>query len=191
MILEGIVTTLNADGIPNISPMGPRVEDCSGQSIQSFVLSPYQTSTTYRNLKRAGEGILHITDDVELLARSAVGQPDPLPPLIPADAVKGMILAEACRWYAFRVAELDDREPRTKIACNVVDRGRQRDFFGFNRAKHAVLEAAILATRIEFLPAATITAEMERLSVVVDKTAGEQERRAFSFLQAHIRERLR
>ena len=37
------------------------------------------------------------------------------------------------------------------IVADVVDSGRLRDFFGFNRAKHAVIEAAILATRIDFL----------------------------------------
>ena len=53
-----------------------------------------------------------------------------------------------------QVRSLDDRNEPAEIVCEVVDRGRLRDFFGFNRAKHAVLEAAILATRTEFLPAA-------------------------------------
>ena len=35
-----------------------------------------------------------------------------------------------------------------------------REFFGFNRAKHAVLEAAILATRVELLPADEILSEL-------------------------------
>ena len=64
MILEGVVTTINADGSVNISPMGPKVDD----AMRQFVLRPYQTSTTYQNLKRTGEGIFHITDDVELIA---------------------------------------------------------------------------------------------------------------------------
>ena len=65
-----------------------------------------------------------------------------------------------------------------------------RPFFGFNRAKHAVLEAAILATRIGIVPAETIRREMARLAVIVQKTAGEQERRAFEFLRSHIDHRL-
>ena len=105
MILEGIVTTLNEDGSPNISPMGPEVEP----SFDRFVLKPYQTSTTYVNLKRTGEGVLHVTDDVELLARAAINRFDELPRLSPAEAVAGVILADACRWYAFRVTELNDQ----------------------------------------------------------------------------------
>ncbi len=189
MILEGIVTTLNPDRSPNISPMGPLVDDKSAQ-LQTFVLRPYQTSTTYRNLKRTGEGVLHVTDDVQLLARAAVGRLDPLPPLVPAQAVDGLILQDACRWYAFRTDSLNDHEPRTTIGCTVVDRGRQRDFFGFNRAKHAVVEAAILATRIEFVPSRVILAELKKLAVIVDKTAGEQERQAFALLQDYLRRKL-
>ena len=103
-----------------------------------------------------------------------------------AKQVDGVVLAEACRWYEFRVASLEDRAPRTTIACQVVARGRIRDFFGFNRAKHAVLEAAILATRWEFLAAEEICAEFRRLAVMVDKTAGDQERRAFQFLKEYL-----
>ncbi len=41
--------------------------------MRRFVLRPFRTSTTYRNLKAHGEGVLHITDDVLLLARTAIG----------------------------------------------------------------------------------------------------------------------
>jgi uncharacterized protein len=183
LILEGIVTTLSEDGTVNISPMGPQVD----QSMRQLVLKPYQTSTTYRNLKRTGQGVFHVTDDVELLAYAAVGTPDPLPALADAQAVEGKILTGACRWYAFCVESLDDRRERTEIVCQIVDRGSLRDFFGFNRAKHAVLEAAILATRTGFLPAAEIMAQFEQLHILVHKTGGPAERRAFHFLQNFVK----
>lgn len=184
MILEGIVTTKNADGAPNISPMGPLVEP----DMLRFVLRPYRTSQTYLNLKRTLQGVLHVTDDVELLAHAAVNRIESLPRLLPAPGVDGFILADACRWYAFRVDELNDRDQRTQIQCTVVDHGRLRDFFGFNRAKHAVVEAAILATRVHLLSAEQIRAEVEKLAIVVAKTAGPQEQRAFDFLVAYIRD---
>jgi hypothetical protein len=186
MILEGLVTTINADGTPNISPMGPLVDP----QLSQFVLRPYQTSKTYANLKRDGQGVLHVTDDVDMLARAAVNQLNPLPKLMKAKQVEGVVIANACRWYEFRVNSLDDRAPRTTIACVVVAKGRIRDFFGFNRAKHAVLEAAILATRLEFLPPQEICAEFRRLAVLVEKTAGDQERRAFQFLDEFVAHKL-
>jgi len=185
-ILEGIVVTLDELGAPNIAPMGPRVD----RQISRFVLRPFQTAQTYCNLKATGCGVFHITDDVELLALAAVGQLDPFPPLIAIDAFSCPRLADACRWLAFRVQSLDDSTERTTIECVVVASGEVRPFFGFNRAKHAVLEAAILATRIGILPAGEIRREFERLAVPVEKTAGNQERRAFQFLCEYVSERL-
>jgi hypothetical protein len=185
LILEGIVTTLEPDGMVNISPMGPEVDE----SMSGLVLKPYRTSTTYRNLKRTAQGVFHVTDDVELIAQTAVGVPDPLPELIAAQGVEGKILKAACRWYAFRVTALDDRHERTQIDCEVVEQGRFRDFFGFNRGKHAVLEAAILATRTEFLPADEILSQFARLGVLVRKTGGPAEHRAFEFLNEFVQTR--
>jgi hypothetical protein len=109
-----------------------------------------------------------------------------LPPLTPANSVRGFVIPDACRWFAFRIRELDDREERTTIHCEVIDRGTLRDFLGFNRAKHAVLEGAILATRIGIVPADQIRCEFARLAGPVEKTAGNQERRAFALLKEYI-----
>ena len=198
-ILEGIVTTVNEDGTTNVSPMGPIVDD----SMTHLTLRPYQTSTTYRNLKRTESGVLHVTDDVELLAHSAVGKivlpelgASERKDLSKRDSDGGVcndlrILADACRWYAFRVTKLDDVKDRTTIECSVFENGRLRDFFGFNRAKHAVVEAAILATRVGILSDEKIRQEMAALDVIVEKTGGDSEHRAFEFLQTFVSQRIR
>ena len=183
-ILEGVVTTLNEDASVNVSPMGPIVD----AALDTLVFRPYRTSTTYENLRRTGVGVFHVTDDVLLLAQSAVGQPDPLPRLVPAEEVAGMALAEACRWVEFELVSLDDRDERTTIVAHTVARQSKRDFFGFNRAQHAVVEAAILATRIHLLPAEEILAELRRLGSPVRKTAGRRELDAFQFLCDYISE---
>ena len=182
MILEGIVTTINEDGTTNIAPMGPVVD----VDMSQLLLRPYRSSTTYGNLKRSQQAVFHVTDDVELLARAAVGTIEREPEIRAAEVVRGRILSDACRWYELQVADLDDRQERTKFACHVVHQGRIRDFFGLNRAKHAVVEAAILATRIELLSAKAVQDQYDQLSVLVDKTAGPQERRAFDFLRRYV-----
>ena len=182
MIIEGIMTTVSADGSVNIAPMGPRVED----DWQRLVLRPYRTSTTYANLKRCGEGVFHVTDDVELLARAAIGRLDALPPLVPVSETGTPRLADTCRWYALRVESLDDSQERTEIVTRVIGMGRVRDFVGFQRARHAVIEAAILATRVGLLPAAEISAQLERLRPWVDKTGGPAEQQAFALLEEYI-----
>jgi hypothetical protein len=130
--------------------------------------------------------VFHVTDDVLLLARSALGILAPPPPVVPAGVVRGFVLQECCRYYEFQVGAVDERDERTRLEVRVVQTGRLRDFFGFNRAKHAVVEAAILATRTDFLPLDEIEAEYDKLARLVDKTGGAQEREAFALLQEHL-----
>lgn len=182
MILEGIVTTINDDGSVNVSPMGPSLKE---GSFSEFSLRPFNTSTTYQNLAREAEGVFHVTDDVEMIAYAAVGQLS-LPPMMPAPGVRGWILSNACRWYAFRVRASSGTGPRIDMTCDVVAHGALREFWGFNRAKHAVLEAAILATRVHLLERPAIESEIARLEPLVDKTGGTVERRAFEFLKKYM-----
>lgn len=185
MILEGLLTTLNDDATLNIAPMGPRVDP--GNNLARFEIFPFRSSTTYHNLKAHGEGVFHVTDDVLLLAQTAIGVVlAPAPPTRAADVVGGRILLDACRYFEFRVAELDDRQERTRIVAETVAQGRLRDFLGFNRARHAVLEAAILATRTEFLPLDEMLADFRKLAVLVDKTGGPRECAAFTLLHRHV-----
>ena len=187
MILEGIVTTVGADGTVNVAPMGPLVEAAPGDTDwRRFVLRPFRTAQTYRNLVAHPEGVLHVTDDVLLLARAAVGTVD-APPLMPAAQVRGWVLRDCCRYYEFRIAARDDSAERARLDAEVVCSGRVREFFGLNRAMHAVVEAAILATRLALLPRDEIEAEYRKLAVLVEKTGGPRERAAFAFLEEYLR----
>ena len=184
MILEALVTTSDLDGRIHLAPMGPHVE---GAEFTRFELRPFPSSQTFQNLKRHGEGVLHVTDDVLVLARAAIGRIDPPPACEPASAVRGFVLADCCRYFEFRVTATDESHERVRMAAEVVHAGRKRDFFGFNRAKHAVVEAAILATRTAFLPAEQIAAEFARLRVLVEKTGGPVEHEAFVLLTEYVR----
>jgi hypothetical protein len=186
MILEGIVTTLSGDTL-NIAPMGPRLAPPYSLEVGSrFELRPFRTARTFANLVSHPEGVLHVSDDVLLLARAAIGTVEPLPPLLPAVAVRGHILKDACRAYEFRITNVDDRDERVTFIADVLQLHRLRDFFGFNRAKHAVLEAAILATRTHLLPAEEIENEYKRLAMLVAKTGGPSEQEAFELLKGYV-----
>jgi len=193
VILEGIVTTLGLNGEVNIAPMGPHLPDLFTASafprrdpLASFVLKPFRGSRTYQNLDVHGEGVLHVTDDVLLMAQTAIGTPDPMPALIPAAHVRGMVLRDACRYAEFRIVSREERGERVTFSVEVLHLGRLRDFFGFNRAMFAVIEAAILATRLAFLPIEQIDSEYQRLAVLVEKTGGPREHQAFALLRDHV-----
>ena len=182
MILESIVTTINEDGSVNVSPMGPTVHG----KLQNFELRPFDTSRTFTNLKRTRSGVVHVTDDVGLIAQSAIGKLLPLPEFFPAEKVTGQVIANTCRWYEFEVEYIDENSARTSINCKTLHTGRIRDFWGFNRAKHAVIEAAILATRLDFLPREEIQEQFQRLETIVLKTGSAQESKAFQLLSEHV-----
>ncbi len=179
-ILEGLVTTIDPDGRMHLAPMGPRMLE-----VGRILLRPFPTSHTFRNLKSHGEGVLHVTDDVLLLAKAALNEA-PIPPHRPAERVRGFVLTDACRALEFRVESIDESQERVHIAAQVVHARTLRDFFGFNRGKHAVLEAAILATRLHILSLEDVTAEYRKLKVLVEKTGGAQEHEAFAYLEAHL-----
>ena len=208
-ILEGLVTTVSEpeDFLPldasrdpdllpliNIAPMGPIVDD----AMTTLILRPFTTSTTYRNLKATGQGVFHVTDDALLIARGAIGKvsarwsdadastDSASAAVIHAQHIRGVVLADACRYYEFEVVALDDSQERTRIEAKVVHAQTQRDFLGFNRAKHAILEAAILATRLHLTGRAPVLAEYEKLQSAIDKTGAEAEHQAMNELRAFV-----
>jgi uncharacterized protein len=139
-IIESIITTSSADGVINIAPMGVEWGE------NTIIVKPFLETTTFRNLMATRVAVVNLIDDALLFARAAVGTVTA--PLVPAEVVAGRVLEDACSWRELRVRTVDDTPPRSRIETDVVHRGVHREFLGFNRARHAVLEAAILATRV-------------------------------------------
>lgn len=165
--------------------MGPVVS----LDFRHFRLRPFQTSHTFANLKRDRRCVFHVTDDVELIARAAVGRVEQPPPMRPVAKGEGFALVDACRWYALQVMSIDEQPMRASMPCRVVAAEFQREFFGLNRAKHAVVEAAILATRLHLLTTAELETEIQRLRPLVEKTGEQRELRAFAFLTSYVADR--
>ena len=181
MILETIVTTMDGEGIINFAPMGVEWDE------EQIVLKPFLETTTFRNLRDSKAAVVNLNDDAMLFAQGAISRPQF--PFVPAAKVRGAVLEAACSWRELEVLTIDDTPPRSRINARVVHRGVRREFIGFNRARNAVLEAAILATRTHLLPKEQIREEFARLQVVVDKTAGAREREAMELLTQYVQSR--
>jgi hypothetical protein len=179
MIVETVTTTINPDGTVNCAAMGVEWDD------ETIVIKPYRSTRTLRNLQARGAAVVNLTDDILLFTQAALE--DPRPPTRPAAVVDGAVLADACSWREVTVDAIDASGPRARVTTRVVGTGTGREFVGFNRASGAVLEASILASRARRLPADEIRAELARLTVVVDKTAGPRERAAMDCVLAHVR----
>jgi hypothetical protein len=179
MILETIITTIAEDGAVNCAPMGVEWGE------DAIVLKPFLDTATYRNVLATGVAVVNLIDDVRVFARAAIA--NPTYPTIPAVVVRGAVLADCCSWREVQVRSMDSTPPRSRIETVVVHHGLRREFIGFNRARHAVLEAAIYATRLHLLPRPFVESELARLQVIVDKTAGVQELEAMALLTDHVR----
>jgi hypothetical protein len=177
-IIETVVSTINPDGSVNCGAMGVEWGE------QLIVIKPYRGTKTLRNLRATGAAVVNLTDDVLLFSQAALG--DPHPPTRPAIRVEGAVLDDACSWREVRVETIEESPPRARVSTAVVDAGTGREFLGLNRARHAVLEASILASRARRLAPGDIRAELLRLQVLVDKTAGPREREAMEYVTRYV-----
>ncbi len=108
-VIEGILTTRNALGTINIAPQGPiRLSE------ERWLLRPFQGSRTLENLLRERCGVFHITDDVLLLAQTAVGDADPQPRLQTCTKIAGQYLADSCQALSSKSARLPSKNRESK-----------------------------------------------------------------------------
>lgn len=184
MVIETVVTTLDEAGEPNFAAMGVV---WSGETI---IIRPFTNTRTYKNLTRMGEAVVNVTDNVLIFAKSALSRErfD----CMPATRVRGVVLRDTCYWREVSVKEVvlprgdGPGAGRADVVTRVVGGGEVRQFGGLCRAKHAVVEASILASRLRFLPREEILGELTRLDALVEKTGGREEREAMEFIRAHV-----
>ena len=180
MIRESIVTTQSLDGRVHIAPLGLIVEG------GHLIIAPFRPSQTLDNLQANPHAVANYTDDVLVFAGCLTGRREW--PVRPADQVPGVILDGALAHAELKVVAVTEDEQRPRFRCAVVHEAVHGPFHGFNRAQAAVVEAAILVSRLHMLPAEKIEREIAYLQIAVDKTAGPRERQAWSWLMDRIAE---
>jgi uncharacterized protein len=178
MIRESIITTLSAAGDVHIAPMGVIWQG------EVAVLAPFRPSQTLNNLIAAPFAVINHSDDVRIFAGCLTGRRDF--PVRPADRVRGAVLVGALSHQEIAVESLEEDAQRPRFRCRVVHEAAHAPFRGFNRAQAAVIEAAILVSRLEMLPFEKIEQEMAYLAIAVGKTAGPVEQEAWSWLAARV-----
>ena len=158
---------------------------------EELVFWPFDTTRTLRNLRRHGEAVVHLTDDVLLFVQAALGHPRPA--MRPASAIDGSVIEEANAWREVVVTEIAPDAgdlPRSRVRARVVASGTgTRQPLGLCRARHAAVEASILASRLQWLGAEHVSAELARLQELVDRTAGPRERAAMDYVRRYVAER--
>ena len=180
MIRETIITTLNEDDSVHIAPMGIRKQE------GLYIIAPFKPSTTLQNLQRSQQAVINFTDDVRIFAGCLTGRYDW--PTVKTDVIKGQRLQSSLSHVEIEVSHLEEDEIRPRFFCSVKHEVVHQPFTGLNRAKAAVLEAAILVSRLDMLPAEKIETEIDYLKIAIDKTAGVEELEAWGWLMERIQD---
>jgi len=178
MIRECIVTTLSDEGKLHIAPLG-LIEDGEG-----WVIAPFRPSTTLDNLRATPFAVASFTDDVLVFAGCLTGYKDW--PTVPAEHIPGAYLENALAHLELAVEHVEEDELRPRFHCRIVHEANHAPFKGFNRAQAAVIETAILATRLKMLPREKIEMELAYHQIAVEKTAGPREHEAWRILVEKI-----
>jgi uncharacterized protein len=178
MIQETIVTTVSEAGITHIAPMGVHVDG------EYLLILPFKPSTTLDNLLQTGTAVINYCDDVRVFAGCLTGRRQW--PLLPAEQVRGYYLAETLAHSELSLERFEDDDRRPKLVCTVRHTVNHRPFQGFNRAQFAVLEAAILLSRLDRLPWEKIQSELDYLRIGLDKCGGDKELEAWGWLMAEV-----
>jgi hypothetical protein len=180
MIRECIVITQSRAGAVHIAPLGLIEEG------EHLVIAPFRPSLTLDNLRENPFAVANYTDDVLVFAGCLTGRRDW--PTKPAAKVPGAVLEQALAHAELQVVAVAEDEQRPRFRCAVIHEENHRPFHGFNRAQAAVVEAAILVSRLHMLPPEKIEREIGYLQIAIDKTAGPRERQAWDWLMERIAE---
>ena len=177
MIRETIVTSVSAAGRVHIAPLGVIAAG------EGWIIAPFRPSTTLDNLVASPFAVLNHVDDVRIFAGCLTGRRDW--PLV-NDAGAVARLAACVAHEELAVERVSEDEQRPRFHCRVTRRVTHGAFAGHNRAKSAVIEACILASRLHMLARDKVLAEMAYLQIAISKTAGPAEEEAWGWVKAKI-----
>jgi|LNFM01.1.fsa_nt_gb hypothetical protein len=177
-IREALVSTLDAAGQVHLTPLGYRQRD------GRVLLAPFHPSQTLANLQAHGVAVLNFIDDVSVIAGCLTGRRTW--PVTPAERVAVPRLAQSLAHWELEVIEVFDDATRPTFECQVVLERVHAPFTGFNRAQAAVIEAAVLVSRLDWLDPVAVRDDFSRLQTAIDKTAGPRERQGWDWLCAAL-----
>ena len=178
MIFETIISTVNSQGDAHITPFGIQMQD------GLVVISPYKPSATLENILATQHAVMNLTDDVRVFAGALTRRQTWS--LTPAEKVTGYRLTETLAHKELKLVKINEDTLRPQLFLEVVHEVQHQSFMGFNRAQAAVIELAVLASRLNMLAKDKVLSEMQYLQIAVDKTAGERELQAWAWLTEKV-----
>ena len=186
-ISEVIVTTTSGAGTPNAAPIGLITRRTEAGDL-SYSVKLYRGSQTLANVLETGTLAANVTDDVMVFVTAAF---EDLRATSFTDFEAVPVLKGANAWIVFSVTSKEERAEYVRFLLQP-ERAKinRKAVTAINRGRNAVLEAAVIATRIHRAKDERTKAEMreqvEHCKKLVMKCGGPREHAAVSMLEAKI-----
>ncbi len=180
MIRETVITTVDQHGAVHLAPLGIIAEG------DGWIIAPFHPSSTLDNLRSVPFAVANFTDDVRVFAGCLTGRRQW--PTVTCDDFPVPRLSGTLAHAELAVTHVTENDQRPRFHCRVMRSVMHAPFQGFNRAQAAVIEAAILVSRLSMLPRDKVEREMSYLEIAVSKTASSPEAEAWSWLTDAVRE---
>ncbi|HEX6241866.1 MAG TPA: DUF447 domain-containing protein, partial [Polyangiales bacterium] len=146
-IFETVITTCSPEGAVHVAPMGVRYVG------EEVVLKPFRPSRTLDNVLATRTAVLNAITDVRVFAGCVTGRKNwPTLAVDSPDGTAAVRLACAHGHLLLRLAETGDDAQRPTLRLARVQEVQHCAFPGFNRAQAAVIEGAVLVSRLHLLP---------------------------------------
>ena len=179
MIRETIVTTVDKSGAVHIAPLGIIAEG------DHWIVAPFRPSRTLDNLLEIPHAVASHVDDVRIFAGCLTGRREW--PAVPTAGPVPRLAAAIAHWELMVDSVVED-EQRPRFKMRLERAVSHAPFSGFNRAQAAVIELAILSSRLDFLPREKVARELAYLTIAIEKTAGPREMEAWGWLTQKLRD---
>ena len=178
MIFETIISTTDKKGKVNFAPFGIKKKS-------NFIyISPYIPSKTLENIEATNCAVINYTNNALFFVNCILGKKEFKKKK--CKYLSGFFLEDSISHDEVVVKEIQKNKIRPTFKCEIINSKNHNRFEGLNRAQFALIEACILATRINMIDNKILKKELDYLSKPIDKTGGRIEKELWLKLNKHI-----
>ena len=178
MIFETIIISVDAKNVPHVTPFGVKHEG------DDIVISPFKPSKTLDNILSSRAATMNLSDDVRIFAGALTKRK--VWKLLPTNKINGFRIDGCLAHVELALIDVREDAERPQLVMQKIATHHHKGFDGFNRAQAAVIELAVLASRLHMLPVEKVETERKYLQIAIDKTAGKRELEAWNWLTDKI-----
>ena len=182
MIIESIITSSDKAGCVNVAPFGIKLNE------DIITISPYIPSKTLENILYNNSLVINYVDDANIYVDCIVGEKKFK--LNKCKKLNCYYLKNSIIHHEAKVIDYKPDPVRPIFECKIIYSENHNDFMGINRARSALIEACILATRTSYLGKSKILSDLEYLSNAINKTSGKIEKKSWTKIKNFINKKL-